>query len=78
MYIIIGKSNCSYCSDLRAELNKKNIYICIYNIHIYIPGAFFVGVAVVDAGAEAGWCDAAPIINKYIYFIIYIVICYIV
>ena len=25
MYIVIGKSNCSYCSDLRAELNKKNI-----------------------------------------------------
>ena len=25
MYIIKGKSNCSYCSDLRAKLNKKNI-----------------------------------------------------
>jgi len=25
MYLIIGKSNCVYCSDLRAELNKKNI-----------------------------------------------------
>ena len=25
MYIVIGKSNCSYCSDLRSELNNKNI-----------------------------------------------------
>ena len=25
MYIVIGKSNCSRCSDLRAELNRKNI-----------------------------------------------------
>ena len=25
MYIVIGKSNCSYCSDLRASLNEKNI-----------------------------------------------------
>ena len=25
MYIVIGKSNYSYCSDLRVELNKKNI-----------------------------------------------------
>jgi len=25
MYIIIGKTNCNQCSDLRAELNQKNI-----------------------------------------------------
>ena len=46
MYIVIGKSNCSYCSDLRAELNKKNIpytyldqrycHADILDIYIYI------------------------------------------
>jgi len=25
MYIVIGKTACGNCSDLRAELNKKNI-----------------------------------------------------
>ena len=25
MYLLIGKSNCSHCSDVRACLNEKNI-----------------------------------------------------
>ena len=25
MYLLIGKSNCSHCSDVRASLNEKNI-----------------------------------------------------
>ena len=25
MYLVIGKTNCNFCSDLRAELNIKNI-----------------------------------------------------
>ena len=35
MYIVIGKSNRSYCSDLRAELNKKKNIIHIFrpNLH---------------------------------------------
>ena len=49
MYIVIGKSNCNHCSDLRAELNKKNIP------YTYLD-ATYTHADILDGCVDAGCC----------------------
>ena len=52
MYIVIGKTACNNCSDLRAELNKKNIQ------YTYLD-AIYTHADILDGCVDAG-CRSYP------------------
>ena len=58
MYIVIGKTACNNCSDLRAELNKKNIQ------YTYLD-AIYTHADILDGCVNSG-CRSYPFVLKVI------------